>query len=95
MIQEAAEKILMMRLALLKMCWGGNSLVVQSLGLGAFTAWGPGWGPGLSPGLIPGLILGCEIKIPKAMQHARVGGWGKDNKCSRESESSECGVDGL
>ena len=37
MIQKAAE-ILMMRLALLKMCWGGNSLVVQSLGLGAFTS---------------------------------------------------------
>ena len=37
MIQKAAE-ILMMRLGLLKMCWGGNSLVVQSLGLGAFTS---------------------------------------------------------
>ena len=56
---------------------GGKSrlrtLVVQSLGLGAFTA----WGPGLIPGLIPGSILGCEIKISKAMQHARGGGLGK------------------
>ena len=47
--------------------------MVQSLGLGAFTA----WGPGLIPGLIPGSILGCEIKISKAMQHARGGGLGE------------------
>lgn len=61
---------------------------------GAFTDWGSGWGPGLSPGLIPGLILGCEIKIPKAMQHARVGGWGKDNKCSRSLKAQNVeGVD--
>ena len=45
-----------------------NSVVVQRLGLGAFTPWGPG--------LIPGSIPGYEIKIPKAMQHAQVGGTG-------------------